>query len=165
MKGVAAGFGLGGDETGDCLAEFRVVVLRGYLHLRGCVQIGVDDGHPDDRVLVVGAVQLVAGGKGQLPVDLDLLAALGVVGFTDVPADVAGSGRQQFEGSEIAVEVGQIFDGARVQDGADFRPVGLQQWGARNSPSRCSLRRLQKVGGRLWAKCRRRRRRCRPCFC
>src|SRR6266853_1060372 len=92
VEAVAARLCLGGHEPRDCFAELGIVVLRSDLHFGNRVEVGIDDRDADDWVLIVSAIQFVAGGEGELAVAFDLLAALRVLGFVYSPADVSGAG-------------------------------------------------------------------------
>src|SRR5579863_1249048 len=93
MEAVAARPRLSCYQPGDGFTEFGVVVLRGDLHFGHGVEVWIDYRNSDDWILVVGSVQFVTGGKWQLPIHLDLLAALWVLRFADVPSDISGAGR------------------------------------------------------------------------
>src|ERR1700752_1592124 len=101
MKLVRAGFSLGRDQSGDGVAEFCIVVLRCYLHLRNGIEIRIDHLYALNRILIFRPIDLVARGKRQLSVDLNLFALLWIRILTDAPPDVGRAGREQLEGSEI----------------------------------------------------------------
>ena len=107
MKVVASGFGLRGDQACDCLAELRVESLRDHLHLRYRVNVRVDHGDAVDGFLVVGAVELITGGKGAA-LDFDGFAALRITAsLRRPPPDVRGARRQQFKGGELRFRLGK----------------------------------------------------------
>ena len=58
---LRARLGLHRDDAGGRLAELGVVVLRGDLRLADRLEVRVDDDDAEDRVAVLGAVELVAG--------------------------------------------------------------------------------------------------------
>src|SRR5580692_11510857 len=104
MKVVASGFGLSGDQAGDRLAELRVVVLGGHLHLRDRVNVRVDYGDAVDGILVVRAVELITGGKRQLALHFDGFASLRITtSLRRPPTDVRGARSKQFERGEVAI--------------------------------------------------------------
>ena len=67
---LRARLGLHGDDAGGRLAELGVVVLRGDLGLADRLEGGIDDDDAEDRVAVLGAVELIAGAAEVLAVDL-----------------------------------------------------------------------------------------------
>src|SRR6267378_2266566 len=83
---VGAGFGLGSHHSADGLAEFSIVVLGGDLDFIDRLEVGVDYDDPQNRVLVVGAVQLEGRAREVLPLSQDLLRPLGVLAGGVVPA-------------------------------------------------------------------------------
>src|ERR1700693_4610249 len=88
VEAIAARSGLSCYQPGDGLAEFGIIILRRDFLFRNCVQVRINHSNSDDRILVVGSVQLVAGSKWQLPIHLDLLTALRVLRFADIPTDI-----------------------------------------------------------------------------
>ena len=70
MELVRARLGLHGDDTRRRLPELGVVVLRGDLRLADRLEVGVDDDDAEDRVAVLGAVELIARAAEVLAVDL-----------------------------------------------------------------------------------------------
>ena len=58
MEVVAARLGLRRHVAGDRLSHFSVVLLQRDLGFGHGVQVGVDDDDAQDRILVIGAVQL-----------------------------------------------------------------------------------------------------------
>src|ERR1700691_1525858 len=92
MEVIAARFGLRCDQPRNGGSELSVVVLRGDLHLGNGIKVGIDDRYTLDRILIVGAIELITGGEGELSVHLDLLALLRIGGLADAPPDIGGTG-------------------------------------------------------------------------
>ena len=52
-------FGLPGYDAGDCIAELRVIILRGDFDLGDGIEVRVNHGYALDRILIVGSIELV----------------------------------------------------------------------------------------------------------
>ena len=87
---VGAGTGLRRHHGGNGLAQLGVEVLGGDLGLRHRIHGGIDDDDSQDRVLVVGAVQLEGGSAEGLAVDLNLLRSLRILIGRVGPAQLSG---------------------------------------------------------------------------
>ena len=72
MEAVGSRTGLRSDDGRDSLAELGIEVLRGDLGLGHCIRRRVDNNDSENRVLVVGAVQLEGRSTERLAVNLDL---------------------------------------------------------------------------------------------
>src|ERR1019366_5607456 len=124
---VAARLGLHGDVSGDRLAHFSVVLLECDLGFRYSVKIRIDDNDAQNRVLVVGAVQLEVGSAEVLAVDEKLLAALRVFRRRVAPSgQFLRARRHQLKLSEIAVQGWHVLDVSLVVLDGNVRLVGLQ---------------------------------------
>ena len=86
MKLIGTRLGLRGHDAGDCLAEFRVIVLQRDLGFGHGIQVGIHHDDPKDRILVVSAVQFEGGAAEMLALGEDLLAALRILGGSVAPA-------------------------------------------------------------------------------
>ena len=58
---IAARLGLRGHDTGDGLAELRIVILQCDLGFGDGVEIRIDDDDAEDGILIVGAVEFEGG--------------------------------------------------------------------------------------------------------
>ena len=87
MQIIAARLGLDRNQAGDSLAEFRVIILQRNLGLLNCLQVRVDDNDPENRILIVRAVQFKTRATEVLTVHENLLATLWVFGRSVAPAD------------------------------------------------------------------------------
>ena len=85
VKRVAARLGLHRHHAGGRLAELGVVVLRGDLRLADRLERRVDDDDAEDRIAVLGAVELIAGAAEMLAVDHRLRRALRVLARRVLP--------------------------------------------------------------------------------
>src|ERR1700730_6429871 len=104
MYFVGARFCLGSHNGADGLSKFGVVVLRSDLYLVNGVEVGVNHDDSEDRVLVVGTVQLKAGSGEVLAVRQNLPRTLRVFAGGVAPALDLRAWRQQLKGCEIPVE-------------------------------------------------------------
>ena len=109
------------------LAELGVVVLRGDLRLANRLEGRVDDDDAEDRIAVLGAVELIARAAEMLAVDHRLHRALRVLARRVLPAELLRAGRQQDELREVAIEHRQVGHLLRVECRRDVGAVGLEQ--------------------------------------
>ncbi len=124
---VPSGLGLHRDHAGRRLAELGVVVLRCDFRLGDRLERRVDDDDAEDRVAVLGAVELIAGAAEMLAVDHRLRRSLRVLARGVLPAELLRAGRQQDELREVAIEHRQIGDLPRIERRRDVGAIGLEQ--------------------------------------
>ena len=126
MEVVGAGTGLGGNYRGNSLAQLGVEVLRGDLGFSDRVHGGVDDDDAQNRILVIGAVQLEGGSAEGLAVHLNLLGALRVFIGRVGPAQKLGARQQELQVGEVLIAHGQAGNLLLVEDRRNVGAVGLQ---------------------------------------
>src|SRR5712691_11104501 len=83
---VAPGLGLSSHDASQGFAELSVVVLGCDFGLGHRIQTGVHNNDTENRILVIGAVQLVSRATEVLAVHEDLLAALRILRGGVAPA-------------------------------------------------------------------------------
>jgi len=127
VQRIGARLGLHRDHPCRGLAELGVVVLRGDLRFPDRLQGGIDDDDPEDRVAILGAVELVRGSAEMLAVHHRLRRPLRVLAGRMLPAQLLSARRQQDELGEVAVEDGEVGQLARVERGRDVGAIGTQQ--------------------------------------
>jgi len=110
MELVAARTGVGTHDSRHRLAELGIVVLGCDLGFFDCIETGIHNDDSEDRILVVGAIQVVAGAAEVLAVHENLLAALGIFRGRVAPSsEDLGSRRKQLQGLEITIVEGQFL--------------------------------------------------------
>ena len=127
VQSVRARLRLYGNDAGSRLSELRVVILRRDLRFLNRIEIRVDDDDAENRIAVLGAVELVTGAAEVLPVHHRLRRALRVLARRVLPLKLLGAGRQQDEFREVAIEDGQIVDLLRFEGRRDIGAIGLEQ--------------------------------------
>ena len=130
---VRSGTGQDRDHPRDRLPELGVVVLGGDLGLADRLQRGVDHDDAEDRVAVVGAVELVPGSAEVLAVHHGLDGALRVLGGCVLPGLLLGSRREQHEPREVPLEHREIRDLPGLEARGHVGAVGLQELAARGA--------------------------------
>ncbi len=108
------------------LAEFRVVVLGRDFGFRHRVQTRVDDDDPQNRILIVSAVQFISGTAEVLSVYEDLFAALRILRGCVAPAQDLGSRRKQFQALEVSVEYWKFRQLFSAKLDRDIGAVGFE---------------------------------------
>ena len=101
---IRAGPGLRRYDRREGLSEFRVIVLRGDLGFRHRFQVGVDDDDAQNRVPVIGAIELEGTAAEVLPVDVNLKAALRILARSVRPPQLLGARGKELKISEVSVE-------------------------------------------------------------
>ena len=87
----------------------------------------VDDDDAENRVAVLGAVELIAGAAEVLAVDLRLRRPLRVLRRRVLPAHLLRARRQQDELGEVAIEHGQLGQLLGFEARRHVGAVGLEQ--------------------------------------
>ena len=100
MEGVAARLGLRRHDSTQRLAELGVVILSCDFRFCHRVQTRVDDDDPQNRILIVGAVQFITSTAEMLAIHEDLLAALGIFRSSVTPSLVSASPAKAAPNSE-----------------------------------------------------------------
>src|SRR2546423_1621170 len=113
-------------QAGRGTAKLGVVVLAAQASFCNRIERRIDDDDAEDRVLVVGSVQLETGTGKVLSVYLNLQTALRVLARRMVPTQTLGARGKQFISLEIAIEGRQVFQLVRREIGGHFGAVGLQ---------------------------------------
>ena len=132
VKIIAARLGLNGDNAAQCLAELGVIVLQIDLGFLNRIKVRIDHDNPEDRILVVGAIEFKCGAAEMLAVHENLLAALRILRGGVAPAHhLLRAGGQELEGREVAVHDRQVFDVFLVELDGDVGAVRLQLGGFR----------------------------------
>ena len=126
MELVGARTGLGGNHRGDGLAQLGVEVLRGDLGLSHRIHCRIDDDDAQNRILVVGAVQLEGGSAEGLAVNLNLFGTLGIFIGRVGPAQNLGARQQQLQVGKVLVANREAGNLLLVENGGDVGAVGLQ---------------------------------------
>ena len=108
VHGVGARLGLHRHDAGRRLAELGVVVLRRDLRFADRLQGRVDDDDAEDRIAVLGAVELIGRAAEVLAVHHRLRRALRVLAGGVLPPQLLRARRQQDELGEVAVEDRQV---------------------------------------------------------
>ena len=87
---------MGAHDSRHSLAELGIVVLGCDLGFFDRIQARIHDDDPENRILVVGAIQVVTGAAEVLAVHKDLLAALRILGGRVAPSseDLSTRGEQ-----------------------------------------------------------------------
>ncbi len=127
MQRIAPGLGRHDHQAGRGAAELGIVVLAAQAGFRDRIERRVDDYDAQDRVLVVGSVQLETGAGEMLSVHLNLQTALRVLARRMIPTQALGSGCKQLIGLEVAVEGRQVFQLMRREVGGNLGAIRLQQ--------------------------------------
>src|SRR5262249_17320566 len=136
MKVVSARLGLDRDHAGYRLAELGIIILGCYLSLANRLKIRVDDDNAQDRVPILGAIQLIAGSAEVLAVHHDLRRALRVFARRVLPPKLLCARSKQHKLGEISVQYRQVRDLFLLEGGRDVGAICLQELsfagGARN---------------------------------
>lgn len=127
MKCVGAGLGRIRHDAAAGVPEFGIVILRGLFHFVHGVHGRVNQDFTEDGVLICRPIQFESSSTESLPVDLNLLSALRVLGVVLVPAELGRAGVQEHESLQVPAEVWQILELFRCKRLRHVRTICLQQ--------------------------------------
>ena len=123
---IGARTGLGSHDCRNRLAQLRVVVLRGDLGFRHRIHWRIDDDDAQNRILVIGAIQLECGSAESLTVYLNLLRTLRVFIRCVRPAEKLCARKQKLKVGEVLVAHRKTRDLLLIEDCCNVRFVCLQ---------------------------------------
>src|ERR1044072_1635207 len=127
MKFVSAMFVLHRHDSGDCLSELGIIILRRDLGFADRLEVRIDDDDAKNRIAGFCAVELIASPAEGVAADHDLRRALRVFAGRVLPLKLLRARRKQDELCEIPVEYGQIGDLLLLDGRGHVCPVGLEQ--------------------------------------
>ena len=131
MKPVRPGLGLGRDDAGRCLTKLGVIIGGRDFGFGDRIEVGVDHDYAQNRVAVVGSIQLERGPAEVLSIHHDLTGLLGVLAGGVLPAQELGSGREELKVGEVAIEDRQVLDLFLAELCRDVCALGLQHGNCR----------------------------------
>src|SRR5712692_3418661 len=122
---VGAGLGLGSHDGPYGLSKFGIVILRSNLDFVDRLEVRVDYDDPQDRILVIRAVEFETGSREMLAVRQYLPRSLRVLAGRVPPVLQLGPRRKQLKCSEIPVENRDALNLSVRENGRHVGPVTL----------------------------------------